>query len=66
MDLQEVLKVALIKNGKQLGIDLVSEALPLALDEAKKLIPGGIDDAIIEMLKPILKEQLIKLLEKVA
>jgi len=35
---------------------LFAEGMELGLDELKKLIPGAIDDAIIEALEPQLKE----------
>ena len=57
----------LLKN--QVGVAF-DAAIELAGDKLKTAIPGEIDDAIIAMvvasLKPVLKEQLLAQIEKIA
>lgn len=57
---------AMLKNQLEL---VFAQGLDLALDQVKAAIPGQMDDAIIDMLKvslsPILKAQLMGLIDKI-
>lgn len=62
-DIKQDILVVLEKHAKACAIELVSGAvLEEALDLAAASIPGGVDDAIISMLKAPLKAEMLKLL----
>lgn len=63
-DVLKELEKSGIKHGKAFLMDAAVLAVPLALEELKKVIPGQIDDAIIEGIKPTVVEALKAQIEK--
>lgn len=60
----------MIETQVQAAVEAQAEPLMASLlDEVKKLIPGGIDDAIIDSMKPtilpVVKAELLKLADKI-
>jgi hypothetical protein len=64
-ELLKQLKDKSLKHAEALAVDIAETIVPQALEEAKKLIPGGIDDMIIEGLKPVLVASAVELAKKV-
>lgn len=53
------------KHGKAMALEMVAEVAIPALEEAAKQSATPIDDMVLAALKEPLKEQLLKLIEKV-
>lgn len=52
-----------IKHGKAALTDINAEVIPLLLDLLAESIPGKIDDSVISVAKPIVKDALDSVIE---
>ncbi len=66
MELQELAKQSLLKNGEAVVAGVVNDVYDPAFVKAKEglkgAIPGSVDDAIIEMIAAVLQPQLKEIL----